>query len=256
MGPRMKTLAIVQARMGSSRLPGKVMADIGGVPMIRRLLDRLQAVSAIDDLVVATTTDPEDDVLVTWLNNAGIASYRGCSDDVLDRFVQAATGRQAELIVRVTADDPLKDPSIISQLIDILKADPSLDYASNTIEPTWPEGLDIEVIRLPALQRAHREANLQSDREHVTAYIWNRPNLFKLHSLRWNRNLSHWRWTVDYPADLELMRHIFGQFSDRPLVGYLEIVEWLKCHPDLIAINAGTMRNEGYLKSLDAALQP
>ena len=116
----MRTLAIVQARMGATRLPGKVLASIGGVPMLRRLLDRLQAVPAIDDMVVATTTNPEDDVLAAWLAAAGIACYRGSSDDVLDRFVQAAADREAELIVRVTADDPLKDPEITSQVIDIL----------------------------------------------------------------------------------------------------------------------------------------
>lgn len=246
----MKTLAIVQARMGSTRLPGKVMADIGGVPMLRRLLDRLQAVPEIDDLVVATTINPEDDVLAAWLKYAGIAFYRGSSDDVLDRFVQAAAGRQADVIVRVTADDPLKDPGLTTQLIDIFKIDPSLDYASNTIEPTWPEGLDIEIVRLSALQRAHREACSPSDREHVTSYIWNNPRLFKLYNLSWNRNLSHWRWTVDRPADLELVRYIFAEFSDRPLVGYQDIVRWLECNPHLISINSGFMRNEGYLKSL------
>ena len=236
--------------MGSTRLPGKVMTDLGGVPMIRRLLDRLEAAEGIDDLVVATTTNPEDDVLAAWLNNASIPCYRGSSNDVLDRFVQAAEGRQAELIVRVTADDPLKDPEITSQVIEIIKADPSLDYASNTLEPTWPEGLDIEVVRLSALQRAHREAKLRSDREHVTTYIWKRPQIFRLHNLSWHRNLSHWRWTVDKPADLELMRRIFSRFAERPTAGYLEIVEWLEDNPDLVAINTGTPRNEGYLKSI------
>jgi len=226
------------------------MADVGGVPMIRRLLDRLEAAEGIDDLVVATTTNPEDDVLAAWLNNARIPCYRGSSNDVLDRFVQAAEGRQAELIVRVTADDPLKDPEITSQVIKIIKATPSLDYVSNTLEPTWPEGLDIEVVRLSALQRAHREARLRSDREHVTTYIWNRPQIFKLHNLSWHRNLSHWRWTVDKPADLELIRRIFSQFAKFPTVGYLEIVEWLEDNPDLVAINTGTPRNEGYLDSL------
>jgi len=252
----MMTLAIVQARMGSTRLPGKVMADIGGVPMIRRLLDRLNAVPLIDDIVVATTTNQDDDVLAAWLNAAGIQTYRGSPDNVLDRFVQAAAGRQAELIVRVTADDPLKDPLIITQAINILKNDPSLDYVSNTIEPTWPEGLDIEVVRFSALQRAHREAILKSDREHVTTYIWNRPHVFKLHSMRWDRNLSHWRWTVDKPADLELVRQIFMQFADHPLVGYRAIVKWLERQPELLALNAGTVRNEGYLQSLETDLHP
>lgn len=252
MEPQIKTLAIVQARMGATRLPGKVLADICGVPMLRHLLDRLKAVPTIDDLVVATTTNPEDDVLAAWLANAGVACYRGSSDDVLDRFVQAATGRHAELIVRVTADDPLKDPGIISQVINVLKADPSLDYASNTIEPTWPEGLDIEVVRLEALLRAHREATLKSDREHVTTYIWNRPEIFKLRNLSWHRNLSHWRWTVDKPADLELMRRILARFADKPLVDYREIVDWIERHPELLEINSGTVRHEGYLKSLEA----
>ena len=248
----MKTLAVVQARMGSTRLPGKVMADVGGVPMIGRLLDRVQATQGIDDLVVATTTNREDDLLAAWLSDASIPCYRGSCNDVLDRFVQAAKGREAELIVRVTADDPLKDPEITSQLIEIIKADRTLDYASNTLEPTWPEGLDIEVVRLSALQHAHREARLRSDREHVTTYIWNRPKIFRLHNLSWHRNLSHWRWTVDKPADLELVRHIFSRFAEHPLVGYEEIVEWLEQHPELVAINTDTQRNEGYLHSLKA----
>lgn len=247
----MSALAIVQARMGSTRLPGKVLADIAGVPMLRRLLDRLQAVPEIDDLVVATTTNPEDDILAAWLADGRVDCYRGSEDDVLDRFVQAASGRQAELIVRVTADDPLKDPEITSRVIGFLKDDPSLDYASNTIEPTWPEGLDIEVVRLSALMRAHREATLKSDREHVTTYIWNRPEIFRLRNLRWERNLSHWRLTVDKPADLHLVRHIFSQFRDHPLVGFSEIVDWLENHPELVASNTGTVRNEGYLKSLE-----
>lgn len=252
MEPQVKTLAIVQARMGSSRLPGKVLADIGGVPMLGRVIDRMRAVRSIDKLVVATTTHPEDDELARWLSNAEITYYRGNCDDVLDRFVQAASGHQADLIVRVTADDPLKDASITEKLIQTLKDDPSLDYASNTIEPTWPEGLDMEVLRVSALNQAHQLATSKSDREHVTTYIWNRPHEFKLHSLRWERNLSHWRLTVDKDSDLELVRRIFCHFAHQPLVGYCEIVDWLERHPRLLEINAGTVRNEGYLKSLNA----
>ena len=250
-----KTLAIVQARMGSTRLPGKVLADICGSPMLRRVLDRVQSIPNIHDLVVATTTNPEDDILVDWLDDLGIQAYRGSCEDVLTRFVEAASGRQSELIVRVTADDPLKDPQITSHLIDLFQLDPSLDYASNTIEPTWPEGLDIEVFRLSALHRAHREATLHSDREHVTPYIWSRPNVFNLYSMRWHRNLSHWRLTVDKQPDLVLMRYIFQQFQDRPLVCFSEIVDWLERHPELLAINSGTERQEGYLTSLRAERQ-
>ena len=248
----MKALAIVQARMGSTRLPAKVLADIGGLPILQLLLYRLRAVSNIDEIVVATTTNPEDDPLVEWLDKAGATYYRGSTIDVLGRFVEAAAGRNAEIIVRVTADDPLKDPGITSQLINILKTNPDLDYASNTIEPTWPEGLDIEVMRHEALLRAHREANLKSDREHVTTYIWNHPNLFNLYSLKWERNLSTWRWTVDNPADLQLIRRIYNRFRDNPIVDYREIITWIESHPELLEINSGIARNEGYLKSLEA----
>ena len=247
----MKTLAVIQARMGSTRLPGKVLADIGGVPMLQRVIDRTKAVQAIDDLVVATTMNPEDDALAEWLEESNIACFRGSSDDVLARFVDAATERNGELIVRVTADDPLKDPDIMSQLIARMQQDPLLDYASNTIDPTWPEGLDMEVIRLSALKHAHREATLRSDREHVTPFIWNRPATFRLVNIRFEKDLSHWRLTVDKPADLELIRMIFSRFADNPLVRFQEIVSWLEERPELLAINAGTIRNEGYLKSLD-----
>lgn len=246
----MKTLGIIQARMGSTRLPGKVLADIGGVPMLGRVIERMRAVKSIDKLVVATTTQHEDDKLVEWLTKAGVTYYRGSCEDVLDRFVQAASCHQADLIVRITADDPLKDASITKSLIEKLKDDPSLDYASNTIEPTWPEGLDMEVLRVSALHRANRQATSKSDREHVTSYIWNRPHEFKLHSLCWERNLAHWRLTVDKDNDLELVRRIFSHFADQPMVSYREVVDWLERHPKLLEINAGTERNEGYLKSL------
>lgn len=238
--------------MGSSRLPGKVLVDVGGVPLLQRLLDRLRAVNEIDDIIVATTTETTDDVLADWLRVAGHHFYRGSSDDVLDRFVKAASGHDADFIVRITGDDPLKDPSIVSTAIRLIKANSQTDYVSNTIEPTWPEGLDIEVLRTEALIRAHREAKQKSDREHVTSYIWNRPHIFTLKNFHWHRNLSHWRWTVDKPADLELIRRIFNEFADKPLVSYTEIVEWLEIHPELQKINIGTVRNEGYLKSLQA----
>lgn len=248
----MKTLGVIQARLGSTRLPGKVLADISGVPMLGRVIERMRAVKSIDKLVVATTTQPEDDKLVEWLTKEEVSYYRGSSEDVLDRFVQAASSHQADLIVRITADDPLKDASITECLIKKLEEDPSLDYASNTLEPTWPEGLDMEVFRVSALHRANLEAKSKTDREHVTSYIWNRPNDFKLHSLRWERNLSHWRLTVDKDSDLELVRRIFSHFGDQPLVKFSEVVEWLERNPGMLEINAGTVRNEGYLKSLKA----
>lgn len=248
----MKTIAIIQARMGSTRLPGKVLADLCGRPMLRTLLDRIDAVPDIDEVIVATTVAPEDDALATWLADQGVACYRGSKDDVLDRYYQCARMHEPDLVVRVTADDPLKDPAIIARAIAICAADPSIDYCSNTIHPTYPEGLDIEVVRFRALQRAHQEAVMPSDREHVMPYIWNRPDRFKLHSFEFERNLSHWRWTVDKPADLELMRAIFGHFGAQPLVPFTDVIKLIEQQPELLDINSGTIRNEGYFNSLAA----
>jgi spore coat polysaccharide biosynthesis protein SpsF len=247
----MKVVAIVQARMGSSRLPGKILAEIDGRPMLRLLLDRITAVRSIEQVVVATTSCPEDDILERWCRSEKVACFRGSAEDVLDRFFHCADWLSADMIVRVTGDDPLKDPGIIGQAIQLMLDDPCADYCSNSAEPTYPEGVDIEVFRREALSRAHREAQLKSEREHVTPYIWKNPDKFRLLYFKCDRDLSHWRWTVDKPADLAFVREIYRQFRDRPLASFEEIVAFVDAHPHLLGINSGTARNEGYLKSLD-----
>jgi spore coat polysaccharide biosynthesis protein SpsF len=246
----MSTVAIIQARMGSTRLPGKTLADIHGKPLIQRLLERVQAVPRIDEIIVATTVHRSDDVLESWAKSFGVHCFRGSEADVLDRYYQASRGRNAELVVRLTADDPLKDPALIARTIDALRAEPAADYASTSIRPTFPEGLDCEAMRIGALERAHRNATLPSEREHVTSYIWTHPDLFRILSVEQERDLSAWRWTVDKPEDLEFVRAIYGHFRDRPLVPFEEIVAYVDAHPGLLGLNAGTARNEGYLKSL------
>ena len=237
--------------MGSTRLPGKVLADVLGRPMLQWLLDRIRAVPEIDELVVATTTDPGDDVLVQWLQGQpGVACFRGDAEDVLSRFFHAAAGRNADLIVRLTADDPLKDPGLMSTAIRVLLEHPEIDYASTSLRPTYPEGLDVEVFRTAALVRAHHEAKLPSEREHVTPYVWKNPQRFRLHSVEQSHDLSTWRWTVDKPADLAFVRALYAPFKDRPLVPWTELAAYIQAHPELAAINDGTQRNEGYLKSL------
>lgn len=246
----MKVVAIVQARMSSTRLPGKVLTEICGKPLLKWLLNRIMSVQEIDEVVVATTTNPADDELQFWLNTESVFSFRGSEDDVLDRYYSCAKERHADVIVRVTADDPLKDPVLIKRAITILINDHNIDYCSNTLHPTYPEGLDIEVFRFAALEHAYKEARLTSEREHVTPYIWKNPQLFFIKQFKWDRNLSGWRWTVDKPADLELMKIIFTHFCDNPLVPFTEIVDFLEKTPELLLINSGTARNEGYLKSL------
>lgn len=246
----LSAVAIIQARMGSTRLPGKVLADICGKPLLERLIERVRATPGISRVVVATTTESADDVLAYWCSAQSVAVYRGSVDDVLDRFWQCAKQHPAEFIVRVTADDPLKDPEVIAQALALCASSPEVDYASNTLQPSYPEGLDIEVVRFRTLERAAREAKLPSEREHVMPYVWKNPDRFVLRGFTMQPDLSHWRWTVDKPADLELVRRIFAHFADQPLVGHQAVIAWLNHNPELLAINAGTIRHEGYFKTL------
>jgi len=246
----LNAVAIIQARMDSTRLPGKVFANIDGQPMLQRVIERVRATPGISRVVVATTIAPADDLLADWCAAQAVQVYRGSVEDVLDRFWQCAQQHPAEFIVRVTADDPLKDPEIIAQALTLCASSPEVDYASNTLQPTYPEGLDIEVVRFRTLARAAREATLPSEREHVMPYVWKHPDRFVLRGFGMQPDLSHWRWTVDNLADLELARLIFAHFTDQPLVGHQAVIAWLNDHPELLAINAGTIRHAGYFKTL------
>lgn len=250
MASSVRVVAIVQARMGSSRLPGKVLADVQGKPMLRWLLDRVMVVKEIDEVVVATTTNPEDDVLEEWLNDNEVFCFRGSEGDVLGRFYHCAQDWSPDLVVRITADDPLKDPGLISRAISFILADKTIDYCSNTLAPTYPEGLDIEVFRYTALVRAYCNATLLSEREHVTPYIWKHPDKFKLYGFRYEIDLSCWRWTVDNSLDLDFIRAIYGYFINEPLVSFEKVIDYIRENPDLLEINGSTIRNEGYIKSL------
>lgn len=249
----MKIVAIIQARMSSTRLPGKVLSEIAGTPMLARIIARVSATPDIDEIVLATTLAPEDNVLAEWMfsNYRNEKCFRGNADDVLDRYYQCAKLHHADLIVRITADDPLKDASIIQKAINFFYADPSLDYCSNTIKPTYPEGLDIEVFKFSALEVAWKAARLQSEREHVTPFIWKNTSIFNLKNFEYERNLSTWRWTVDKPVDLIFMNKIHDRFVGDPLVKFEKIIDYLDKNPSLLEINDGTIRNEGYLKSIN-----
>ena len=246
----MNTIAIVQARMGSSRLPGKVLAEICGKPMLGFLLQRLRQTAGLDKIVVATTTSDEDDVLVNWLESNGVSYFRGSENDVLDRFWHCARIHKADAVIRVTADDPLKDPEIIGRALSELRAVEGTDYVSNTIRPTFPEGLDIEVFTFQALTRAHKKATLQSEREHVTPFIWKNPDQFNLRCFEMDPNLSSWRWTVDKPEDLAFIRTVMSHLGNEINVSYKDIISLILSKPELAQINSGTVRNEGYLKTL------
>lgn len=251
MEAKLKTIAIVQARMGSSRYSGKVLAELCGKPMIGVLLHRLELTKGLDGVVVATTVDPTDDILVRWLESEGVPYFRGSVNDVLDRFWRCATEFAAEIIVRITADDPLKDPEVVGRAIDQIRSSNDLDYVSNTINPSYPEGLDVEVFTIEALCRANSEATLPSEREHVTPYIWKNPHKFSILNFEMSPNLSSWRWTVDKPEDLIFVRDVLRHFDDDIEISYKNVIDLIMEKPELAVINSGTVRNEGYLKSID-----
>jgi spore coat polysaccharide biosynthesis protein SpsF len=246
-----RTVAILQARMGSTRLPGKVLSDIAGKPMLLRILERTAAAKLVDDIVVATTTEAEDNVLTRFVEeNTSYKVFRGSATNVLDRYYQCAGQHAADVVVRITADDPLKDPGIIDRAIEIYAAGLDVDYCSNTIRPTYPEGLDVEVFSYAALATSHREALLSSEMEHVTPYMYKHPEKFTICDFECERNLSSWRWTVDRPEDLHFANVVFAHFHDQPLVSYVDVVQWLDKNPRIREINAGSVRGEGYLRSL------
>jgi spore coat polysaccharide biosynthesis protein SpsF len=249
----MRTIALIQARMSSSRLPGKVLQDIAGQPMLGRVVHRAQQAKSVDLVAVITSTNAEDDAIEMLCQKNNIPYFRGSLDDVLDRYYQAAIHFQADNVVRLTADCPLLDPKIIDKVVQTFHKS-AFDYVSNALECTYPDGLDTEIFRFEALERAWQEARLKSEREHVTPYIFKHPELFRLGSVKQEEDLSSWRWTVDTPRDLEFVRAIHKFIKDEEF-GMDEIVKLLKEHPELSELNSGQQRNEGYQKSLRADIE-
>ena len=205
-------LAVLQARMSSSRLPGKVLAPVLGQPMIARQVERLRRARRIDDLVVATSVEPGDDPLAAACADLGVTVFRGDLHDVLSRFCAVLEARpEAEAMVRLTADCPLTDWTLIDALVERHLAEDA-DYTSNNLpERTWPHGLDAEVARPAALLRAGREAADPYEREHVTPFLYRRPGEHRLAGLPRAPSLAHLRWTVDYPEDLAFVRRVYAQ---------------------------------------------
>lgn len=249
-------LAILQARMSSTRLPGKVLAPILGEPMLARQIERLQRCREFDRLIVATSIDASDDAIAGLCGRLAVECYRGSLDDVLDRFYQAASRYRPEHVVRLTADCPLADPALVDALIRF-HCTGGYDYSSNCHVPSLPDGLDAEVMRMAALETAWREARLPSEREHVTPFIRHHPERFRIGLWKHAVDLSHHRWTVDEAEDLDFVRAVYeALYPLKPTFGIGEVLDLLAQKPELAMINAGLRRNEGFEKSLrDDALQ-
>lgn len=241
-------VAIIQARMGSTRLPAKVMKEICGSPILAHVVSRLKSSKLVDTVVVATTVDPSDDVIERWCDGNSTACFRGSVNDVLDRYCQAAKKLNARTIVRITSDCPLIDPWLVDKVIEKFS---SGGYDLVRTDSTYPDGVDVEVFNLSSLEKAGREAYLTSEREHVTPYIWKNPEVFSLLSIKNPVDLSHMRWTVDDEKDFLLVKEIFEGLAKGGKLFYIDdILDFLKRNPALREINSRTMRNEGYAKSL------
>lgn len=237
----MKTVAIVQGRMASSRLPDKILKDIGGQPMLAWVVERARRATKIDQVVVATTTEASDDPVETFCRERGYPCYRGSVHDVLDRFYQAARSYQADVVVRFTADCPLLDPGLVDQVLDeFFKA--GADFAANRLPPpftrTYPIGLDTEVCTFAALERAWRDATAKHAREHVMPYLYEEEGRFKVVRVEYEKDYGWMRWTVDTPQDLELIRQVAARLKDRPNFTWLDVVEVFEREPELAQINS------------------
>jgi glutamate-1-semialdehyde 2,1-aminomutase len=238
-----RTLAVVQARMGSTRFPGKVLQPLGNLSLIQFLLTRLARSRTIDGIVVATTDRPGDDVLADHLRQLGVEVHRGSETDVLDRFYSAARPRSPDTVVRITGDCPLVDPDLVDRVVNELHAT-SADYATNTLPPTFPDGLDVEAFTLGALERAWREATTTSEREHVTPYL-RIPGRFRIATLSHPTDESARRWTVDEPVDLEVVRRIIARFGGRTDFSWTDVLALEQGEPEWFSLNRELQRNAG-----------
>ena len=247
------TIAIIQARMASSRLPGKVLLDIAGQPMLTHVVERTRRARTVDQVIVATTTDVVDDPLVEFCSQHKYPYYRGSQYDVLDRYYQAAckfvepVDRVSAVIVRITSDCPVIDPDVIDQTVHAYQeiAGESEDlpsvFVANRLPPPWgrtfPIGLDTEVCAFSSLELAWKEARAPHQREHVMPFFYDQPDRFRIHLVNHSADYGSLRWTVDTPQDLELVRRIFDYFPGRNDFTWLEILALFEHHPELADIN-------------------
>lgn len=232
----MYIVAIVQARMGSSRLPGKVMRNICGRTMIARVVRRATRSELIDQIVVATTTKTSDDPIVAECDRLNVPVFRGDEQDVLDRYYQAAMAYNAEAIVRITSDCPLIEPKVVDRVIQALLNEHP-DYASNSIKHTYPRGLDAEVMTMEALIRAWQKATEPYQRIHVTPYIYQNPDQFKLFSVMYEADYSYYRWTVDTQEDLDFVRAVYSRLGNMDTFTWKDVLAILEKEPVLTEIN-------------------
>jgi spore coat polysaccharide biosynthesis protein SpsF len=250
-----RIVAIIQGRMSSSRLPGKVLKEIAGKAMLELVVERAHLATTIDEVVVATTTEPEDAEIEKFCQEHSIPVYRGSLNDVLDRFYQAAKLYRADAIVRLTADCPLLDPGVVDHTVEVFLQS-GVDFAANRLPPpfkrTYPIGLDTEVCTFAALERAWNEASLPYEREHVMPYLYDVDGRFKIIRVDYDKDYGDRRWTVDTPEDLELVRQIFARLAEKNNFTWLDVLAIFEREPQLAQIN-GQIQHKTFLDVDDRA---
>jgi spore coat polysaccharide biosynthesis protein SpsF len=238
--------AIVQARLGSTRLPRKILAPLAGQPLLQHIVDRTRASKSVGLLVVATTVNPQDDELVVWCEERGLAVFRGSSDDVLGRFYGAASQYGMDVVARITSDDPFKDPQILDAVVSML-TESALDFACNNHPPSFPEGLDTEVFTFSALSRAHDAATDPFEREHVTQYFYRHPEQFRQMNLSHTSDISSLRWTIDTPLDLAMAQRVYDELYRPGQIFLMEdILALLARNPEIARVNSSVDRSAMY----------
>lgn len=246
----MTTIAILQARMSSSRLPGKVLLPLAGAPMVLRQLERIERATLLDEIVVATSTDPSDDELADVLEAAGRSVVRGDLNDVLARFVTVMDKYEPDVVVRLTADCPLASPEVIDRVVGAFR-ESGADYLSNTMTPSFPDGLDVEVVKASVLREVAQEATDQPEREHVTLGVYRRQERYRVENLANEVDYSHLRWTVDDPGDYAFVTQVYDSlFPENPHFDFDDVLGLLERHPELSRTEADAPRNAA-LQGLD-----
>lgn len=240
--------AIIQARVGSTRLPNKIFLEIEGQPLIWHVVNRLKKSMFLDSIIIATTINRKDDAIENWAISNEILYFRGSEENVLERFYQAALQFKSDIVVRVTADDPFKDYKIMDQVIERF-IDENADFACNNNPPTFPEGMDIEVFSVDAIAKAKNNVKTDFDKEHVTQYFYRNPDLFKIVNISHKQDLTYLRWTIDEEVDLEMAKEVYKHlFNDGRLFLLDDILNLINEHPEIPEINNTATRSSMYTK--------
>ena len=251
-----KTVVIVQARTGSTRLPGKIFLELAGKPLLVRMMERVTASESADEYIIATTTDREDDGVYKLCRQEGLKCFRGHPSDLLERHYSAALEYKADSVVKIPSDCPLIDSLIIKKVIEFYKTNKGkYDYVSNLHPPTYPDGNDVEVLPLAVLEKAYTEALRPFEREHTTPYVWDNPSIFRIGNVEWEKGLdysmSH-RFTIDYSEDYEFIRRVYEElYAANPLFTMQDILDLLERKPDIKKVNEKYAGVNWYRKHMD-----